>query len=305
MFMLGKKIKSYLNDPFSFITRLIIMFPHLIWSDKVFLKLKYYTYFHRWLDFDNPKTFNEKIQWLKVYNRCSDYVNMVDKSKAKQYAAKIIGEKYMIPTLGVFETVDEIDFDKLPKQFVLKCTHDSGGIVVCKDKTTLDIAGAKKKLKAGLRTNFFWKTREWPYKQVKPRIIAEQYMEDKDTNELRDYKFFCFNGEPKIMFVATERQKEGTETKFDFFDTDYNHLDIINGHPMADVPPQKPKNFDLMLSLAMKLSQGIPHVRIDFYEVNGKVFFGEFTFSHWSGNMPFEPEEWDYQLGEWLSLPAK
>jgi hypothetical protein len=303
--MLGKKIKSYLNDPFSFITRLIIMFPHLIWSDKVFLKLKYYTYFHRWLDFDNPKTFNEKIQWLKVYNRCSDYVNMVDKSKAKQYAAKIIGEKYMIPTLGVFETVDEIDFDKLPKQFVLKCTHDSGGIVVCKDKTTLDIAGAKKKLKAGLRTNFFWKTREWPYKQVKPRIIAEQYMEDKDTNELRDYKFFCFNGEPKIMFVATERQKEGTETKFDFFDTDYNHLDIINGHPMADVPPQKPKNFDLMLSLAMKLSQGIPHVRIDFYEVNGKVFFGEFTFSHWSGNMPFEPEEWDYQLGEWLSLPAK
>lgn len=303
--MLGKKIKSYLNDPFSFITRLIIMFPHLIWSDKIFLKLKYYTYFHRWLDFDNPKTFNEKIQWLKVYNRCSDYVNMVDKSKAKQYAAKIIGEKYMIPTLGVFETVDEIDFDKLPKQFVLKCTHDSGGIVVCKDKTTLDIAGAKKKLKAGLRTNFFWKTREWPYKQVKPRIIAEQYMEDKDTNELRDYKFFCFNGEPKIMFVATERQKEGTETKFDFFDADYNHLDIINGHPMADVPPQKPKNFDLMLSLAMKLSQGIPHVRIDFYEVNGKVFFGEFTFSHWSGNMPFEPEEWDYQLGEWLSLPAK
>ena len=302
--MFCSNIKSYLNNPFTIITRLIIMFPHLVWSDKLFLKLKYYTYFHRWIDFNNPETFNEKLQWLKIYNRCPEYINMVDKSKAKEYAARIIGEEYIIPTLGLFDSVEDIDFDKLPNQFVLKCTHDSGGIVVCRDKSSLDVKEAKRKLDKGLRTNFFWQTREWPYKQVKPRIIAEQYMEDQETNELRDYKFFCFDGTPMIMFVATERQKKGAETKFDFFDTEYNHLNIINGHPMADVPPQKPKNFSLMLQLAKQLSQGIPHVRIDFYEVNGMVFFGEFTFTHWSGNMPFQPEEWDYKLGEWLTLPS-
>ena len=188
---------------------------------------------------------------------------------------------------------------------MLKCTHDSGGLVICTDKATFDKEAARKKIEASMKAKYFYHTREWAYKNVKPRIIAEQYMEDDTTKDLRDYKFFAFDGDVTMLFIATERQEKDSETKFDFFDSDFNHLDFINGHPNAKIPPAKPQNFELMKELASKLSKGIPHVRVDFYEVNGKVYFGELTFCHWSGLMPFEPDEWDEKLGDWIKLPPK
>lgn len=271
--------------------------------DKLYLSILFRHRLGYSMDWDNPKTFNQKLQWLKLNDRRPEYTRMVDKYEAKKYVADIIGDEYIIPTIGVWNSVDEIDFDALPQQFVLKCTHDSGGIVVCKDKLHLDIAEAKKKLRKGLKTNFYWQSCEYPYRGVKPRIIGEEYMEDI-SGELRDYKFFCFDGEPKFMFVATDRMK-ADDTKFDFFDMDYNHLPFTNGHPNAAIPPKKPETFEQMKLLAAKLSQGIPHVRVDFYDVEGHVYFGEMTFFHWSGMTPFEPEEWDYKFGEWITLPSQ
>ena len=255
------------------------------------------------MDWKNPVTFNQKIQWLKVYNKNQEYTKMVDKVDAKIYVASKIGEEYIVPTLGVYEKFDDINFDALPNRFVIKCTHDSGGLVIVKDKALLDRASAKKKIEKALKANTYTVDREWPYKNVKPRIIVEQFLEDSKTNELRDYKFFCFNGEVKALFIATDRYKDGEETKFDFFDENFNHLPFTNGHENAKILPEKPQNFELMKELSKALSQGIPHVRVDFYEVDGKVYFGELTFSHWSGMTPFEPIEWDYKFGEWIKLP--
>ena len=273
--------------------------------DKLYLSLRFKSRFGRYPNFRDPKTFSEKIQWLKLYDRKPQYTTMVDKYEVKKYVADLIGEQYIIPTLGVWNDFNKINFDALPNQFVLKCTHDSGGLVICRDKTKLDIEKARKKINECLKRNFYYTGREWPYKNVKPRIIAEQYMEDSDTEELRDYKFFCFDGVVRAMFIASERQSENDETKFDFFDENFNHLPFTNGHPNADVPPSKPACFDQMKQLASQLSKGIPHLRVDFYEVDGKIYFGELTFSHWSGLMPFKPEEWDYKFGSWIKLPRK
>ena len=271
-------------------------------SDENFLKKAYKIKMGKSLNLNDPKTFNEKLQWLKLYDRNPLYTTLVDKYEVKKYIADKIGEEYIIPTLGVWDSFDDIDFDSLPNQFVLKCTHDSGGIVVCRSKSELDIDKARKKMSKNIKRNFFWYTREWPYKNIKPRIIAEKYMEDSQTEELRDYKFFCFNGEVKALFIASERQKKGEEVKFDFFDPDFNHLPIRQGHPNAKVSPEKPACFEEMKSLAQKLSKDIPHVRIDFYEANQQVYFGEMTFYHFSGTTPFQPEEWDYKFGDWITL---
>lgn len=274
-------------------------------DDKEYLERMFEVMMGKKLDLNHPKTFNEKLQWLKLYDRRPEYTVMVDKYAVKKYVADIIGEEYIIPTLGVWDKFEDIDFDTLPNQFVLKCTHDSGGLAICKDKKMFDIEAAKNKINRSLKTNYYLRGREWPYKNVKPRIIAEQYMEDSVTSELRDYKFFCFNGEVKMLFIASDRQNANEETKFDFFDMDYKHLDVRNGHPNATVMPDKPKCFDEMKSLAEKLSINIPQVRVDFYEVDGKVYFGELTFSHWSGFVPFDPQKWDEVFGEWIELPAK
>lgn len=274
-------------------------------DDEKYLKKTFKVLMEKDLDLENPKTYNEKIQWLKLYDRNPQYTLLVDKHEVKKIVADLIGEEYIIPTLGVWDHFDEIDWDHLPKQFVLKCTHDSGGLVICKDKEKLDIEAAKKKIERSLSKNYYLSGREWPYKNVKPRIIAEQYMEDGELQELRDYKFFTFDGVVKALFIATDRQTAGEETKFDFFDREFKHLDVRNGHPNAEVPPKKPEKFDEMIELAEKLSKGIPHVRVDFYEVNDKVYFGEMTFSHWSGMMPFEPASWDETFGSWITLPKK
>ena len=274
--------------------------------DDEYLKRRYLIKTGSVLNLENPQKFNEKLQWLKLYNRKPEYTALVDKYAVRRFVAEKIGEEYLIPLLGgPWKSFDEIDFSKLPEQFVLKCTHDSGGLVICKDKKNLDLKAAKKKIEKCLKRNFYSLNREWVYKDVPPRIIAEQYMEDKQTKELRDYKFFCFNGEPKALFVATDRQTPGEEVKFDFFDMQYNHIDVRNGHENAKCLPEKPQQFALMAELAKKLSADMPHVRVDFYEVNGTVYFGEMTFFHFSGMVPFEPEEWDYTFGSWLDLPVR
>lgn len=277
-----------------------IFAPYL--SDKLYLKLLFRHRVGYSLNLDNPRSYNEKLQWLKLNDLHLEYTQMVDKVEAKKYVASKIGEKYIIPTISVYDNVEEIDFDALPKQFVLKCTHDSGGIVVCKDKALLDVEKAKRKLKKGWGKNYYKYNREYPYRDVKPRIIAEQYMEDESGYELKDYKFFCFSGEPQLLFVATDRP---LDTKFDFFDLNWNHLPFTNGHPNNPNPIAKPKNFEEMKDVARKLSQGLPHVRVDLYNVNGKIYFGELTFFHWSGMTPFVPQEWDYKLGELIKLPPK
>ena len=228
---------------------------------------------------------------------------MVDKYVVKKYVADKIGEEYIIPTLGVWNKPEDINFDRLPNQFVLKCTHDSGTVIICKDKSKFDIENARKKLKKYLNQNYYLAGREWPYKNVSRRIIAEQYMKNTTTHELRDYKFFTFDGVAKALFIATERQNLTTDTKFDFFDMEYQHLDFTNGYPNAKVPTKKSEKFEEMRRLAEKLSQGIPHVRVDFYEINGKVYFGELTFSHWSGMVPFDSPKWDKMFGDWISIP--
>ena len=273
--------------------------------DIMYLHMKYFLRMGKVLRLKNPQTFNEKLQWLKQYGRRPIDTVFTDKYAAKELVSSIIGSQYIIPTLGVWNSFDEIDFSSLPNQFVLKCTHDSGGVVVCTDKSTLDFAQARAILDRGMKRNFYVYSREKVYKDIPRKIIAETYMEDSETGELRDYKFLCFHGIPKILFIVTDRKSKESETKYDFFDMDFNHLPFTNGDPCSDILPSRPINFDEMKTLAAKLSKDIPHVRIDFYEVNGKIYFGEMTYSHAGGMDPFNPESWDYLLGSWINLPEK
>lgn len=281
------------------LNRLVYVFP-----DKWYLFFRFKNRVGYWPHLNHPRTFNEKLQWLKLNDRHAEYTKMVDKIDAKKYVASIIGDKYIIQTLGVWNSVDEIEWDKLPNQFVIKVSSDSGGIVVCKDKQTLDIEKAKEKLTNGWGKNYYVHNKEYPYRDLTPRIIAEEYKEDESGYELRDYKIFCFNGEPKILFVASDRQKAGEDTKFDFFDLNWNHLPFTNGHPNSKEFIAKPKNFEEMLEIAKKLSVGIPQVRIDLYNCNGQIYFGEITFFHWSGMTAFDPIEWDFKLGKMIKLPC-
>lgn len=298
-------ISKYIKQP-SRILLGLISHGYLEWlGNKNLVRILYKLQTGQTLNLDNPQTFNEKIQWLKVYDHNPLYTTLVDKQAVKGWVADKIGKEYVIPTLGVWNSFDEIDFDTLPSQFVLKCTHDSGSVCICQDKNTFDKQAAKIQLTQALKRSGHWYGREWPYKNVPHKIIAEKYMIDTKTQELRDYKFFCFNGEPKMLFVASDRQNPNEETKFDFYDLDFKHLPFTNGHPNSRKSIEKPHAFEEMKNLARTLSQNIPHVRVDFYEINGQIYFGELTFSHYSGFVPFEPAEWDKKIGDWLKLPAK
>lgn len=278
--------------------------PWIIPDDELYLKIYYWLSLRKPLNLNSPYLFNEKLQWLKLNDRRSEYTMMADKNLVKQYVARIIGPEYVVPCLGVWDSPKSIDWDTLPEQFVLKTNHDGGGngIVICNDKSKINKKKAIKELRRSLNRNTFMIGREWPYKNIKKKIIAEKYLEDNKYGELRDYKFFCFNGTPKLLYVASERGKKD-RANFDFFDMAYNHLNISNGHPLSRNPLDKPQSFELMKELAVKLSRGIPFIRIDFYEVNGKPYFGEFTFYHLGGTGTFEPSEWDKILGEWITLP--
>ena len=271
--------------------------------DKAYLRIKYYCRMGKRLHLKNPSTFNEKLQWLKLYGRKPIDTILSDKFAVKEYIAKTLGDQYIIPVLGVWDRFEDIDFDRLPDQFVLKCTHDSGGIVICKDKTKLDKVIARKKLNKSLKTDYFVYSREHAYKNIPRRIIAEKYMEDSSNLELMDYKVHNFNGIPKLILLCQSRFSKGG-LREDFYSTDWEHLDICRpGHPNADERVLKPAKLNEILELSAKIAKGMPFVRTDFYIINGKVFFGEVTYSPAGGMTPFIPEEWDKVLGDWIILP--
>lgn len=275
----------------------------LMWMpDKLYIGIKYWIRTGKWPNIANPKTFNEKLQWLKLYDRSPLYTKLVDKYEVKKYVADIIGWEYVIPTLGVWDTFDEIDFASLPNQFVLKCTHDSGGLVICRNKDNFNKGEAKKKINKSFRRNYYWSGREWPYKNVKPRIIAEQYMEgDTPNHNLNVYKIFTFDGEPKV--IQTIQNDKQPDEVIDYFDTEWNLLKLKQNFPNSNKPLSKPATLDVMLQFARNMCVGHSFLRVDFYEIKKHVFFSEFTFYSDGGFAKFEPEQWDYQLGELIKLP--
>lgn len=272
----------------------------LIKDDERYVKWDYFLGMGKFPNLECPKTYNEKLCWLKLHAKNPAYSRMVDKYEAKEYVKSIVGEEYIIPSYGVWNKFEDIDFDSIPNQFVLKTTHDSGWVIICKNKETFNVKQAQSKVSESYRKNLYLYHREYPYKDVKPRIIIEKLMCDTKGQGLKDYKFFCFDGVVKMLFVATDRP---VDTRFDFFDRDFNHLPFRQGHPMASKTIEKPENFEEMVRIAEKLSKNIPHVRVDLYNIDGKIFFGELTFFHFGGTVPFKPGEWDSKIGEWLILP--
>lgn len=294
------KICRYLTDSkYRFLVN-SSLFGYKKMSDEEFLKKNFKYRLGYELNLENPQTFNEKLQWLKLHDRRPEYTMMVDKYAVKKYVAEKIGEQYIIPTLGVWNRFDDIDFGQLPDQFVLKCTHDSGGLVICRDKSKFDIRAARRKINRCLKHNYYWSGREWPYKNVKPRIIAEKYMIDFKSNDIKDYKFLCFNGEPQIIEIHSSRFSD-FHTQ-DFYDITWNPTKIRQG-AVSSTQIDKPLNFDKMIEYSKILSKGLIHLRVDWYEINGNLFFGELTFYDGSGFDKFDNEYSDVFLGKLIHLP--
>ena len=297
-----KKLFRYLtNSDYRFIinARRLGMYKEM--SDEAYLKRLFRAVHGYELDLEHPQTFNEKLQWLKIHDRKDIYTTMVDKYEAKKYVSAKIGDKHIIPTLGVWDHFDDIDFSKLPKSFVLKCTHDSGSVVLVKDKDDWDKESAKRKLEHGLSRNYYWSGREWPYKNVKPRIIAEQFMMDGDGAELTDYKIMCFNGKVECSFTCTGRQSpRGLHVTF--YDRQWKKMPFARHYPTEQKSGPRPRNYEKMMELAEKLAASLKFARVDFYEINNQIYFGEITFFPGNGMEEFSPVEWDYQLGSWIQL---
>ena len=269
--------------------------------DETYIRLQYWYATKRRLNLKNPVRYNEKLQWLKLYDHKPEYTTFVDKYRVKDYVAKKIGEEYVIPTLGVWVDAREIDFAQLPNEFVLKCNHDSKSVLICKDKSRFEKETAVKKLNKGLKRNHFTYGREWPYKNVKPVVMAEKYMED-ESGGLQDYKVMCFNGVPKLIQLHQGRFTD--HYTYDLFDVRWIHQNYIQkGEVTSAVWPEKPKFLDEMLELSAKLSEGIPYIRVDWYYVNHQLYFGELTFYNASGYLDFEPDEYNEIIGDWIKLP--
>lgn len=273
-----------------------------ILPDKTYLKILYRLKLNKRLDLKNPANFNEKLQWLKLYDRNPLYTRMVDKNLVKEYVANLIGENYIIPTLGVWNSFDEINFDFLPNQFVLKCTHDSGGLVICRDKRNFDFESAKKKIEQCLKKNYYWRGREWPYKNIVPRIVAEKYMQDGDSEVLPVYKFLCFGG--KATIVQTIQNDKTPNETIDYFDREWNLLELRQNYPNSPNPLKKPDKFEKMLEIADYLAkERKSFIRVDLFFINGNIYFSEFTFFSDSGTANFYPNSWDEYLGNMINLP--
>lgn len=301
-----KNAKYLLSNPSKIVEFFLqSTFIKKIVSDKRAISIIYKNRFRRKMNWDAPKSLNEKLLWLTVYDRNPIYNIMVDKYEAKQWISEQLIKAGLptdciIPTIGVYDKFDEIDFNKLPNQFVIKATHDSGTVVVCQDKNLINLQNLKNKIEKGLKHNYYWFSREWAYKNVKPRIIIEKKIESQNGVP-EDFKIFCFNGKAKFWFYASDRD---THVKFDFYDMDWNKLPFKQGHPSSDKIIKKPDCWDEMVNVAELLSKDLPHLRVDFFiDVYGNFFVGELTLTHFSGLVPFEPEEWDEKLGEYLVLP--
>ena len=273
--------------------------------DKAYLKMIYWAKLGKKLHLDNPTTFSEKLQWLKLYHRESRFTDMVDKYKVKEYVSKIIGEEYVLPLLGVYDSVDDVNIDELPDQFILKCTNDSGTFAICKDKNTFDFDNYKSKFREGLKRNYYYSDREWPYKNVEPRIIAEPYLDSLGREESLEFKFTCADGKLCFGTICHGIAHAKLSQRFnDSYDKDFNLMPWYAFYKMSDNPlTEKPKHYDKMVELAEKLSEGIPSVRVDFYVHNDQIYFGEFTFYTWGGFLQFTPDEWDKKLSKYIKLP--
>lgn len=293
------KIISLLAHPRTMINTLFTHCGRGI-SDRIYLRYIYLINFGKIPNLDNPQTFNEKMNWLKLHDRKDIYTTMADKYSVKEFVAKRIGAEYVVKNYGVYEKWEDIDFDNLPEQFVIKGTHDSGGAFICKDKSTFDFNEVERRVKHNQKINYFFPLREWPYKNIKPRIIVDQLLDDYSGHELRDYKFWCFNGKPTYMYITNK----GKIIKENFYDMGFNPIAIDHGFERTRPEYEKPAEFEQMKSLAAKLSANIPFVRVDFFDVDGKIYFGEFTFFDWGGMRPFR-NGWDELLGEKLLLPLE
>jgi hypothetical protein len=267
--------------------------------DKTFLSILNFLIFGKKMNWEKPQTFNEKLTWIKLYDRRPEYTKMADKYSVKKLVSDRIGKEYVVENYVVADRWEDIDFDKLPNQFVIKCTHDSGGAFICRDKKTFDYDKVRKRIERNLKMRN-WKTgREWPYKDIPHRIIVDRLLDDHTGNELRDYKFWCFNGVPTYMYCTIK----AANIYENFYDMDFQPVNIDHGFPRHQPEFEKPTNFELMKDLASKLSKGIPFLRVDFFDVEGKVYFGEFTFYDWGGTRPFRGN-WDNYLGQFIKLPT-
>lgn len=276
--------------------------------DRIYLKIMYRYFFDKSLNLKNPRTFNEKLQWIKLYDRKSTYTVMVDKVKARDFVSRKIGKKYLIPIIGVWDKVDDIDFNSLPNQFVIKCNHNSGkGMCICKDKTKLDIEDVKNKLREGLKEDYFYSGREWPYKNVPRKIICEKYMVDETGEGLNDYKVLCFNGKPKLIELHMGRFTDH-QTQ-DIYDIHWNKTTMsqanISDFQVSSKPSPPPDTLSEMIACSEILAKGIPHIRVDWYSINGHLYFGELTFFDGSGFDPWDNPKDDLMMGKWINLPFR
>ena len=301
---MANKLQRLINNPW----QIALLFAHRGYldgfSDERYLKTLFRAKFGYKLNLESPKTFSEKLQWIKLHDHNPEYQTMVDKYDVKDYVSRIIGSEYVIPAYGVWDRFEDIDFEKLPDQFVLKCTHDSGGIVICRDRAKLDMDAARRKITKSMDSDYYLQGREWPYKGMKHRIIAEQLLVDESGEELRDYKVMCFGGIPKLIEFHTGRYTDHQSQ--DFYDTDWNKTTISQGglqqFQTTDYVAPRPSTLDEMLRLSAVLSKDIAHVRIDWYSVYGKLYFGEITFFDGSGLDPFDDPNDDLMLGSWIDL---
>ena len=305
-----KKISTFMSEisdkdkRFLALAKMNGYFPEM--SDEEYLCKKYLARMGKPLDLDNPQTFTEKLQWLKIYDRNPLYTTYVDKYEVKRAVADIIGDDHVLPALGVWDSVEQIDFDSLPQQFVLKCTHNSGGFVICTDKTSFDIKNAKEKLRKWLSKNYYYGSREWPYKNVKPRILAEPYISTLGKPNSIEYKLTCCNGIVKNITVCTGiAHVEFSKRHNDNYDRNLNHLSWWAYYENSGMDFTFPEQIDQIIEFAERLSAGIPQVRVDFYLHDGVVYFGEMTFFTWGGFIEFNPPEQDLIMGEWIKLPQK
>jgi len=294
-------LKAYVTNPLLIINSLGVR-GFLRWlPDSLYLKMIFRARMGYPLNLKNPRTFNEKLNWLKLYGNPQQYANLVDKYEVRQYISETIGEEYLIPLIGVWDKFEDIDFSKLPEQFALKCTHDSGSVVICTNKNAFDFNSVKRKLKKCLKQRMDYKRIEPQYKNVRRRIICEQYMVDESGTELRDYKVYCFNGKPKFIQVIFGRF---TGSKCNLYDIEWSYIPVARAFPTdPGVVISKPSRLEKMLDLAKILSGDYPFVRVDFYSIGDRVYFGELTFTPASGFGKFDPEEFDLEAGSWLELP--
>lgn len=296
--MQNKLIKGIKNPRLIFMYFLGFKICRII-PDSIYLKIEYKLRMRKKLNLLNPKTFNEKLQWLKLYDRKHEYTNMVDKYEVRKYISEKIGEEYLIPLLGVWDKFEDIDFEQLPNQFVLKPNHTSGNIYICKDKSKINYKGLEKEVNSWLKREYYWGHREWPYKNIKPRIICEKLLE----NEIKDYKFYCFSGEPKFLYVSQGLVSDHS-LLVDFFDLKWNKMPFRRMDYLPfEKNPQKPSKFNDMIDICKILCKEKFFIRVDLFEVDKRVYFSELTLYPASGYMPIEPINYDNILGTFIKLP--